>query len=1469
MRRCLVFILCMSFALSSLMAQLSVWPEREKSDIPVIVNDSLMFIGQNVDSLTEEQRYFNPLYLIVQKGKEYLKKQLIRASVCDCDTTVPNKRIGVFSIASKKYVTFSQGNLQYLPAANLWKFANTQYETLDNSNKYISANYRNWIDLFGWSGDNTTTPFGVSTSTNNTDYAGEFVDWGSNWICGDEPDTWRTLSKKEWEFILYQRYNAAILWGIAQVEGQNGIILLPDNWNMPNGIHFKAGVHSEQTDDYSVYQSFTKEQWLIMEQAGAVFLPACGYRNNTTIEMNDMAGRYWFSTKYDADKSYGMYFYSNALQPADTYSKYRGRSVRLVANVDDVDWDTIPQTIQLSLTDTILYIGESLLLTTIPYNRIDGKINWTLSDSSLALINEASVDSCRLTVLHSGTLLLQATSVDFPDIVAECKIVVRNKRISGVFSIGGDKQVIFAPGNLQYMPSTKLWQFADAQYQYIGSANISSQSKSNGRIDLFGYSATNSTAPFGISSSTNNTDYAGDFVDWGTNTIRGDEPSTWRTMSKAEWEYVLNKRTNAKKLRSHAQIEDVNGCILLPDEWVCPDGISFIPNQLRFDQQRFTESEWAIMEQAGAIFLPAAGRRNGRELITLNEFGNYWSSTRRDTNYADYLAFCSGSLYVDAQQNVAIGRSVRLVRDTVVPEAVDLGLSVKWATFNIGAKVPEQSDFYFAWGETETKDEYSWETYKWGKKNNDLSKYCTNNYYGTIDNKVTLRLEDDIAHLTWGGEWRIPSSKEWEELYKNCTWQWMVVNGQAGYKVTSKIAGYTDKSIFIPAAGYRTGKSISSKGTLGYYLSSTLYTGDPYAAWRFTIRSTAIGYGGIEDRYCGLSVRPVLGDPTLTTPSVTSILATQVTDHSALLGGKVTYDGNADITEFGIVYSTSKTPTIANNKIIGQGGMGWYLINLTGLASSTIYYARAYAINEKGITYGSQVSFTTGIYQPTDTSGLENGHAYVDLGLPSGLLWATCNVGADMPEEYGGYFAWGEVEQKQIYNWSTYKWCKGTSSTITKYTVDSSRGTVDNKSTLDMEDDAARVNWGGSWRMPTDAEWKELQNNCIWILTTENGVNGHRVTSKKNGNSIFLPATGYKSGKTISSLDFIGYYQSRTLYVMYYGTTQASAHRTTLINNPGQSRYIGMTIRPVLGKALIAKPTMNTSSIVNVTDHSAQINGGVTLDGGSNIVEYGVVYSTSKNPTITNGLKVVSHDGIYSFTCQLAGLQTETIYYARTYATNSEQTAYGTELTFKTIPSTITPASGIENGYGYVDMGLSVKWATCNIGSEAPETYGQYFAWGEVKEKDEYSWNTYQWCNVIDTTLTKYCVSSKYGIIDDIVTLEKEDDAASVNWGGKWRMPTDEEWTELRSECDWYRITLNSINGFKVISKKNGNSIFLPAAGIKLDRTLQNAGTVGCYSSSTLYVNLSLYAHCIYFNTIVSDNYNGRYGGQVVRPVCE
>lgn len=164
--------------------------------------------------------------------------------------------------------------------------------------------------------------------------------------------------------------------------------------------------------------------------------------------------------------------------------------------------------------------------------------------------------------------------------------------------------------------------------------------------------------------------------------------------------------------------------------------------------------------------------------------------------------------------------------------------------------------------------------------------------------------------------------------------------------------------------------------------------------------------------------------------------------------------------------------------------------------------------------------------------GTENGHEYVDLGLS--VKWATCNVGATKPEEYGDYFAWAETEPKSSYGMTNLKYNSGNTidGWFSKYVTNSNYGIVDGKTTLELVDDAARANWGGSWRMPTRSEQDELRENCTWTKTTHNGVKGYEVTGKKPGytsNSIFLPTGGYRQYSTLYDLGVAGEYWSSSL----------------------------------------------------------------------------------------------------------------------------------------------------------------------------------------------------------------------------------------------------------------------------------------------------------------------------------------------------
>lgn len=189
-----------------------------------------------------------------------------------------------------------------------------------------------------------------------------------------------------------------------------------------------------------------------------------------------------------------------------------------------------------------------------------------------------------------------------------------------------------------------------------------------------------------------------------------------------------------------------------------------------------------------------------------------------------------------------------------------------------------------------------------------------------------------------------------------------------------------------------------------------------------------------------------------------------------------------------------------------------------------------------------------------------------------------------------------------------------------------------------------------------------------------------------------------------------------------------------------------------------------------------------------------------------------------------------------------------------------------------VDLGLSVEWATCNIGADYPEEYGDYFAWGEIAPKKSYNWNTYTHCSGLFNKQIKYCTNSKFGVVDNDTILNFEDDIAAINWGERWRMPTVEEMSELREKCDWLWTTRGGVNGYLVTSKVEGYtdcSIFLPAAGCMTEDTLSLVGVYGRYWSSSLHTGRPYYAYILSFNSSVVDDsvYISRRYGRSVRPV--
>ena len=275
-------------------------------------------------------------------------------------------------------------------------------------------------------------------------------------------------------------------------------------------------------------------------------------------------------------------------------------------------------------------------------------------------------------------------------------------------------------------------------------------------------------------------------------------------------------------------------------------------------------------------------------------------------------------------------------------------------------------------------------------------------------------------------------------------------------------------------------------------------------------------------------------------------------------------------------------------------------------------------------------------FSPTICSNDNHIHA-VDLGLS--VKWACCNVGAESPEDYGGYYAWGETEEKNNYSRSTYKWCNGSYDTMTKYCISNSDGTVDNKTTLDLSDDVAHVKWGGSWRMPTIDELNELRSKCSWEWTLSNGMLGYKVTGP-NGNSIFLPAAGVRSDDNVSSRGSYGSYWSSTL-----GSSGSSGASIFFYSSyhawSGSSRYYGHTVRPVTD--IVAVTSM---SATDITETGVVFRG--FLNSSGRTLTCGVIYGTTSSLSSSSGtMKSITSSGAYTIT--VSDLVPNTTYYYRPF----------------------------------------------------------------------------------------------------------------------------------------------------------------------------------------------------------------------------
>ena len=609
---------------------------------------------------------------------------------------------GLYSIANGVQVHFAQGNLRYQSSSNSWRFAEEQH--LIDGARCEASYYATWADLFGWA----TSGYHDSTDANNIYYSpwstshasvpssspiynenqygygpsmsmgdrnltrsSHLYDWGQyNAIIngGNGMELWRLMSKEEWNYLLHSRNNAAYLHGYATIwdapvgeetRTVRGYIILADNWVRPSGITFNANANNADENYYSY------EDWKILEASGAVFLPM------REQDWSNSYANYWTSSAGGAGQAYALTMTQNSFILAP-YNRSDSYSVRLVQE------HTAGVTgCRVTCMDTIIESGGPFSWHGYHYSKSGEYVE--------TLVNSAGCDS-----LITLTLLIH----NEPD-------------LNGSFSVSPTHQVKFSRGNLQYYAPKNLWRFGCHQYDYIGANNSRASEHYDGWIDLFGwatsgwhnradvlniyykpYDMADANNYYGPSRNMEEWNLVGTSAkyDWGSNRIAngGDSAGLWRTLTADEWNYLISLRNNAINLQSRATVNSVQGLILLPDNWTAPAGTTFTADADDFETNSYTEARWNLMEQAGAVFLPAAGFRENGTTRYPNYMGLYWSSTGMTTGINEnwnsqsyYMRFSLTPIGANYKPSVesnnwdglfsyagkSYGYSVRLVKD--------------------------------------------------------------------------------------------------------------------------------------------------------------------------------------------------------------------------------------------------------------------------------------------------------------------------------------------------------------------------------------------------------------------------------------------------------------------------------------------------------------------------------------------------------------------------------------------------------------------------------------------------------------------------------------------------------------------------------------------------------------------------------------------------------------------------------------
>lgn len=877
-------------------------------------------------------------------------------------------------------------------------------------------------------------------------------------------------------------------------------------------------------------------------------------------------------------------------------------------------------------------------------------------------------------------------------------------------------------------------------------------------------------------------------------------------------------------------------------------------------------------------------------------------------------------------------------------EYVEIG-GIKWATMNIGASSETDYGLYFQWGDTQgyTKDEvgsgegqkyFGWEDYKYGNGTSSPGAAGMTKYNET-DGLRLLELSDDAAKLSWGSQWRMPTLSEFNTLLNSTTNEW--VTDYQGSGVSGRL--FTDttdssKKLFFPASGKNEDGMNRQPNAYGYYWANQCYNGEVIQSHYLIFTQGDYCRTHSTLRYRGFTVRGVLDTsvPPLHKVSMTGDYNDLINKPDFVNNGSynsttkeielkhdntilATIDATAFIKD-GMVDSV----TIQNDNLVitfnTDAGKQPISIPLTQIFNPSNYYTKS-DIDTQLATKADIVNGTV----PTNELPMEEIKSevvdsimpepeYVDLGLPSGTLWAKANVGATSEEEYGDYFSWGNIIGHTSSNGSTfddgYDW--GSSTNGAPYNTTPGYSLTGNIGTGDATHDAAQANLGYDWRLPTKEEFKELYDNTDSVWTTINGVNGRKFMKKgDNATYVFFPASGLGNGTSLSNRGSYGCYwsssynDSNDAYSMFFYSssvfpqysiyrsygfsvrgvldayeTPSKLHKVALTGN-----YNDLENKPTIPAEVTETTVSNWGFTKNTGTYSKPTGGIPKTDLATDVqtslgkADTALQSYTETDPTVPSWAKATNKP-TYNYS-EISNTPT-----LATVATSGSYNDLINKPTILTVASAsdveegtstekaLTPSnmekikSEVEDsllpkdpaaGHDYVEIG-GLKWATMNVGANSVTDYGLYFQWGDTQgyTADQVGsgegQKAFKWSDY-KWTEDGGSTFTKYNATDGKTVLDIEDDAARANMGGQWRMPTTAEFQALGNAVNAVWTTDYNGSGVAglVCTDKTDSSktLFFPAAGCAGLGSMFGVGDVGYVWSSSLGSSYVDYAWSLNF----------------------